>query len=192
MSQALRIVRSPLGRLTLVASERGLAAVLWPREDPLRVRLGPLHEDRAHPILRQAERQLKEYFAGRRTRFTVTLDLAGTGFQRKVWRALRAIPFGATRSYAQLARRIGHPTAPRAVGAANGRNPLSIIVPCHRLLGADGTLCGYAGGLDAKRYLLEHEARPRGEPVRATARNGLAPRGRGVASSRGKSTRARS
>jgi methylated-DNA-[protein]-cysteine S-methyltransferase len=192
LSHALRTVRSPIGRLTLVASERGLAAVLWPREDPLRVRLGALHEDRAHALLRQVERQLKEYFAGRRARFTVKLDLAGTAFQRKVWRAVLAIPFGETRSYAQLAHRIGHPTASRAVGAANGRNPLSIIVPCHRVLGADGALRGYAGGLDAKRFLLDHEARQPDQPLSATARNGLARRRRGVASSRGTGTRARS
>jgi methylated-DNA-[protein]-cysteine S-methyltransferase len=188
---AFKTVRSPIGRLTLVASDRGLAAILWPREDPLRVRLPILPEAPAHPILLKTARQLDEYFAGRRARFTVKLDLAGTAFQRKVWRALLAIPFGQTRSYAQIARRIGHPNAARAVGAANGRNPVSIVAPCHRLLGSNGALRGYAGGLAAKRYLLDLEARRAGRSPTASARTGLAGRTRGVASPLGKRARGR-
>ena len=110
-----------------------------------------------HLLLREAADQLVAYFAGGRSTFDLPLEPLGTEFQRTVWTALRAIPFGETRSYAQLARAIDRPTASRAVGAANGRNPLSIVVPCHRVLGASGTLTGFAGGLDAKRTLLNLE-----------------------------------
>lgn len=147
-------VLSPLGRLKLVATDRGLAAILWPNENPNRVRLGEMIEDARHPVLCETERQLREYFSGTRTQFTVPLDLIGTEFQKKVWTALLAIPFGETRTYAALAAQIGHPSAARAVGAANGRNPISIITPCHRAIGSDGSLTGFAGGLEAKRYLL--------------------------------------
>jgi methylated-DNA-[protein]-cysteine S-methyltransferase len=148
---------SPVGRLKLVASDQGLAAILWENDDPARVRLGHLTEDGAHPVLRTAEAQLDEYFAGKRRAFTVPLDAAGTPFQRKVWRALSEIPFGETRGYGQLARGIGHVNASRAVGAANGRNPISIIVPCHRVIGASGKLTGFAGGLAVKEFLLRLE-----------------------------------
>ena len=111
----------------------------------------------AAPVLLQAERELKEYFAGRRTAFSVPLSMHGTPFQMEVWAALRAIPCGETRSYAALAAQIGRPKACRAVGMANHVNPLPIFVPCHRVLGADGRLTGYAGGLDVKKYLLELE-----------------------------------
>jgi methylated-DNA-[protein]-cysteine S-methyltransferase len=103
--------------------------------------------------------QLAEYFAGQRREFDVPLKLAGTPFQRRVWQELGRIPYGATISYAQLAQRIGKPTASRAVGHANGRNPISILVPCHRVVGADGRLTGYAGGVDKKRWLLNWERR---------------------------------
>jgi methylated-DNA-[protein]-cysteine S-methyltransferase len=152
-------IPSPVGALTLVAAERHLTAVLWERDSPKRVRVGALSECPDHPVLRQARRELDEYFAGERITFDVALDAAGTPFQKTVWAALVTIPYGETRSYAALARQIGHPTAARAVGAANGRNPLSIIVPCHRAVASDGALTGFAGGLDAKRYLLELEAR---------------------------------
>ncbi|MFO1076322.1 MAG: methylated-DNA--[protein]-cysteine S-methyltransferase [Planctomycetota bacterium] len=109
-----------------------------------------------------ARRQLAEYFAGARTRFDLELAPAGTPFQQRVWRALCAIPFGSTCSYGHIAARIGKPTASRAVGAANGRNPIAIVVPCHRVVGGDGTLTGYAGGLDKKRWLLALEARALG------------------------------
>jgi methylated-DNA-[protein]-cysteine S-methyltransferase len=150
-------VRSPVGTLTLVASDQGLAAILWEHDRPGRVRLNIEAEDDRHPVLLEAERQLEEYFAGRRTRFTLPLDLSGTPFQRQVWRALLTIPFGETRSYAQIARQIGKPGAARAVGAANGRNPVSIVAPCHRVIGSTGALTGFGGGLDVKARLLALE-----------------------------------
>lgn len=150
---------SPVGRLELVAQDDGLAAILWENDDPKRVRLGERSDIPNHPILRETERQLEAYFAGERTVFTVPLRPAGTEFQRAVWQALLTIPFGETRTYADIARQIGHPKAYRAMGAANGRNPVSIIIPCHRAIGSDGRLHGFAGGLDAKRYLLALESK---------------------------------
>jgi methylated-DNA-[protein]-cysteine S-methyltransferase len=120
-------------------------------------------EDRTHPLLVEAERQLAEYFAGRRQRFALPLDPSGTTFQRDVWDALQTIPFGETRSYAQIAKQIGQPRAVRAVGAANGRNPLSIVVPCHRVVGSTGALTGFAGGLAVKARLLALEGRATAE-----------------------------
>lgn len=152
-----KIVDSPVGKLTLVATAEGLAGFLWENERPGRVRLNVEVEDASHPALVDTERQLAEYFAGQRKAFAVVLDFAGTAFQRKVWNALLTIPFGETRSYRQIATQIGHPDAVRAVGAANGRNPVSIIVPCHRVVGTNGRLTGFAGGLDAKAYLLALE-----------------------------------
>ncbi|HEY7185589.1 MAG TPA: methylated-DNA--[protein]-cysteine S-methyltransferase [Vicinamibacterales bacterium] len=150
-------VASPVGTLTLVATDNGLAAILWEHERPNRVRLDIEAEDRRHPVLVDAERQLAEYFAGRRKRFALKLDVTGTTFQQKVWNALLTIPFGETRSYAQIAQQIGHPRAVRAVGAANGRNPLSIVAPCHRVIGSSGALTGFAAGLDVKARLLALE-----------------------------------
>lgn len=152
-----KIVNSPIGKLTLVATGKGLAAILWQNDRPRRVPLDVGAEDTAHPVLVEAERQLQEYFAGHRKAFTLKLDEAGTDFQRKVWDALRTIPFGETRSYTQIATQIGHPTAVRAVGAANGRNPVSIVTPCHRVIGSTGHLTGFAGGLDIKAHLLAME-----------------------------------
>jgi methylated-DNA-[protein]-cysteine S-methyltransferase len=108
-------------------------------------------------VLARAGQQLGEYFAGTRTTFDIPLDAPGTAFQRRVWDALRAIPYGTTLSYGELARRLGDVRATRAVGAANGKNPIPIIVPCHRVVGANGALTGFGGGLDRKRWLLEHE-----------------------------------
>ncbi|WP_213771912.1 methylated-DNA--[protein]-cysteine S-methyltransferase [Bradyrhizobium sp. dw_78] len=153
------IIDSPLGRLKLIASEKGLAAVLWENDDPRRVRLGPLTPDPDNRLLKQAEKQLNAYFKGRLKQFTVPLDFKGTDFQKKVWAALLTIPFGETRSYAEIARQIGKPAASRAVGAANGRNPISIIAPCHRVLGSTGKLTGFAAGLGAKEELLKLEGR---------------------------------
>ena len=152
-----KTIDSPVGRLTLIASDIGLAAILWEDDDPARVRLSPRVERPDHPILIEAEAQLADYFAGRRQAFTVPHDPQGTPFQQQVWKALRQIPFGETRSYAAIARAIGRPSATRAVGAANGRNPLSIIAPCHRVIGSNGTLTGFAGGLVVKEQLLAHE-----------------------------------
>ena len=156
-SYVSKTIPSPVGRLTLVASDKGLAAVLWENDSPRRVPLAITGEDSKHPVLREAERQLKEYFAGKRTSFDLPLDFHGTDFQKRVWKALLKIPFGETRSYAQIARALGKPTAMRAVGAANGKNPISIIAPCHRVIGKDGTLTGFAGGLKAKAHLLALE-----------------------------------
>lgn len=158
MSYYYKITTTPVGVLTLIASDRGLAAILWQDDSPRRVRLDPRVENADHPLLLQAEQQLQEYFAGTRQRFDLPLDFAGTEFQRKVWAALVSIPFGETRSYKQIAEQIGHPSAMRAVGAANGRNPVSIIAPCHRVIGANGKLTGFAGGLDIKAFLLSLEA----------------------------------
>ncbi len=120
--------------------------------------LGPLVEDLSHPVLLETEHQLAAYFAGTLKNFTVPLDFNGTEFQKSVWAALLTIPFGETRSYGDIARQIGRPGASRAVGAANGKNPISIIAPCHRVIGAAGALTGFAGGLDIKRRLLGLES----------------------------------
>lgn len=152
-----KVIDSPVGQLTLVASEHGLAAILWENDNPRRVPLGEVIDSDDHPILLETERQLREYFTGQRTEFSLPMDFRGTEFQRRVWSALLTIPFGETRSYAQIAEQIGCPAAVRAVGAANGKNPLSIIAPCHRVLGANGKLTGFAGGLETKAKLLSHE-----------------------------------
>ena len=177
------VVDTPVGPLTVVASEVGLRAVLWPDDDPARVPSasgdGDGDEDpdgdgdpdgdeegdvqaAPHPILEQTRRQLGEYFAGERTDFDLPLDPVGTDFQRSAWDALRAIPFGTTVSYGDQAATMGDRNKARAVGAANGRNPISIIVPCHRVVGANGSLTGFAGGTEAKRFLLDHERRVAG------------------------------
>jgi methylated-DNA-[protein]-cysteine S-methyltransferase len=154
MTYFYKFTKSPVGVLKLVASDKGLAAILWENDDPNRVRLGPLEEDQIHPVLRETERQLHDYFAGKLKKFTLPLDFAGTEFQKQVWRSLLTIPFGQTRTYGQMAQQIGRPKAVRAVGAANGKNPISIIAPCHRVIGSDGKLTGFAGGLEAKATLL--------------------------------------
>jgi methylated-DNA-[protein]-cysteine S-methyltransferase len=173
------VMDSPLGPLTLVASDRGLRAVMWPDEraaDDLADELAEeleeeledeqierdrvddeLIDDPNDPVLVAAVSQLEEYFAGRRTEFDLPLDLVGTNFQIACWLALDEIPYGETRTYGEQATSVGRPTATRAVGAANGRNPVSIVLPCHRVIGADGSLTGFGGGLDAKRWLLDHE-----------------------------------
>jgi methylated-DNA-[protein]-cysteine S-methyltransferase len=148
---------SPLGSMLLAATDRGLAGVWFVGQ-----RHGPdasgWPEEPQHPVLQQAMAQLRAYFAGERTSFDLPLDLqAGTPFQQDVWAALLAIPRGGTTSYAELARRLGRPQAARAIGAAVGRNPVSVVVPCHRVLGTGGGLTGYAGGLERKTALLELE-----------------------------------
>ena len=159
MSLAYKMMESPVGELKLVASETGLVAILWEKDNPRRVRLSELVADDQHPVLVETERQLREYFAGKRKTFSVAIDMRGTRFQKDVWEALLAIPFGETRSYGQLAIKLGNPRATRAVGAANGRNPLSIIVPCHRVIAADGRMHGFSatGGVRTKLKLLEIE-----------------------------------
>jgi methylated-DNA-[protein]-cysteine S-methyltransferase len=154
-------MESPVENLKLVASEQGLVAIMWANDRPRRVRLDELVENPQHWILKQTESELKEYFAGKRTEFTVPLDMRGTLFQKQVWEALLGIPYGETRTYAQLANQLGNPKATRAVGAANGRNPVAIIAPCHRVIGSSGKLTGFAGGLDAKAHLLNLEGNDR-------------------------------
>jgi len=150
---------TPVGTLTLVASDRGLRAVLWPKLSPLRAGISPRpRHNPDHPILQKTALQMDEYFAGTRTSFDLPLDLEGTRFQLAAWRSLAGIPFGATTTYGRQAAALGIPTAARAVGAANGANPVCIVLPCHRVIGANGSLTGFGGGLPVKQWLLDHEA----------------------------------
>lgn len=149
-------IDSPVGRLLIAASDEGLHAIEFP-QGRHRLKRDAHWQESPHPLLSEAARQLGEYFAGQRRVFDLPLAPQGTDFQQRVWQALRAIPYGQTRSYAQLATAIGQPKAMRAVGAANGRNPLSIVVPCHRVIGADGSLVGFGGGLPVKTFLLRLE-----------------------------------
>ncbi|MEG0341969.1 MAG: methylated-DNA--[protein]-cysteine S-methyltransferase [Acinetobacter sp.] len=150
-------IDSPVGVLKLVANDISLIAVLWENETPNRVRLAELIENKQHPILLETQKQLSEYFEGQRKIFDLPLNFEGTEFQQKVWQALLTIPFGETRSYKDIAEQIGNVKAVRAVGAANGKNPISIIAPCHRVVGANGKLVGFAGGLENKDVLLKLE-----------------------------------
>lgn len=144
-------VKSPLGTLLLTCSEEGLTSLHMGGGKP------PAGATEGHPTLDKARKQLDEYFSGKRRDFDLPLAAAGTAFQRKVWKALCTIPFAKTVSYGDIARKVGKPRASRAVGGANNCNPIGIIVPCHRVIGANGALVGYGGGLDRKRWLLEHE-----------------------------------
>ncbi len=157
MSIALHRSRidSPIGALHLVASDGGLRRISWPHE--VHTEHDGLGADDAHPVLVDAARQLAEYFVGDRREFDLPLDLDGTDFQRQAWLALADVPYGETVSYGEQAERIGRPGASRAVGAANAKNPVPIVLPCHRVVGADGSLTGFAGGLELKRKLLAHE-----------------------------------
>ena len=154
MKLAFMEMPSPVGILKLVATENALVAVLWENENPKRVRLAELIEQVNHPILLETQKQLREYFVGTRQQFDLPLDFEGTVFQKKVWQALLSIPFGETRSYRDIAEQVGNIKAVRAVGAANGKNPISIIAPCHRVVGVNGKLVGFAGGLNNKEILL--------------------------------------
>ena len=154
------VYESPLGPLTLTGDEHALRSLFFP------ARGGPWHEARRDPApFAEALRQLGEYFAGDRQHFELALGFEGTGFQRRVWAELQAIPYGATCSYGELAARIGRPDRVRAVGATVGRTPMPIIVPCHRVIGADGSLTGYGGGLQRKQALLDLEAAVSGGAV---------------------------
>lgn len=172
---ASTIVDSPLGPLTLVATPEGLRRVAWEGasipvvsagECPLASALAA-DASPATSILRAAATQLEEYFRGLRTTFDLPLDPPGTPFQRSTWEVLRTIPFGHTMTYGEQARRLGGVNKARAVGAANGRNPVAIIVPCHRVIGADGSLTGFAAGVERKAWLLRHEAAFRGPADRS-------------------------
>ena len=155
-------MKSPVGTLTLVATKIGLSELWFDKPAATEVQRAIGRSSPRNPVLADSARQLREYFTGTRSRFEIALDLSGTEFQRRAWLALLEIPFGETRTYAEHASRIGRPRAVRAVGAANGRNPIAIIVPCHRLIGSDGTLTGFGGGLPAKAWLLalERKAAP--------------------------------
>lgn len=169
----LSIIESPVGALGLVASPEGLAGIHFETErhgKPLAELAadfpGDVHRDAGTERVLDASRaQLAEYFAGTRTIFDLPLAPRGTDFQLRVWRALCDIPFGETTSYGELAARLGDARATRAVGAANGRNPIPIVVPCHRVIGADGSLTGFGGGIERKRWLLVHERRVRGDEL---------------------------
>ena len=151
-------VTSPIGVLTLTSNGSALTQLVIAREDDAEP--DSMEPDR-DPVLAAAREQLDAYFDMRLTHFDLPLEPRGTEFQRRVWDSLKTIPYGETISYAELARRVDNPKAVRAVGAANGRNPLMIIVPCHRVIGADGSLTGFGGGIDRKRWLLDHETRAR-------------------------------
>ena len=156
---ALRLhttIDSPIGPLLLVGDEEALSG-LYMQGGPRPKRIGPDWRQTGEPFAAAAE-QLGEYFAGERIAFDLPLRMEGPEFERAVWAQLREIPYGETASYGQIAKRIGQPDAARAVGVANARNPVAVIVPCHRVIGADGSLTGFGGGLERKQFLLEHEA----------------------------------
>lgn len=160
---------SPHGGMLLVACDEGLAGVYFKRQKHHPGIRSDWRRSPDHPVLKKAKRELAEYFAGKRKRFGVALAPAGTPFQRAVWKAISKVGFGATMTYAELARRAGHPGSARAAGAATGRNPIGIIVPCHRIVGSDGGLTGYAGGLQRKRALLALEGADAARASRSTS-----------------------
>jgi methylated-DNA-[protein]-cysteine S-methyltransferase len=159
---ATRIIPSPLGAIRIAVAGGEVTEVHLGADDEDEL---PAQDAADRAVLDRAAAQLREYFAGTRRRFELPLARAGTPFQCGVWAKLDAIPFGARRSYGDLAKELGNPGASRAVGAANGKNPIAIIVPCHRVIGSDGSLTGYAGGEDRKRWLLDHEARVAGQQL---------------------------
>lgn len=167
-----RTFPSPIGDLRIVVDEAGrLVRLDLPESNPARGDTAPAPRHRAGDPCDHVARQLREYFAGDRRTFDLDLAPTGTPFQQRAWRALRRIPFGRTRSYQQQAAAIGKPKAMRAVGGANGKNPIAIVVPCHRVIGKDGSLTGFGGGLSCKQWLLDHEAAvlARTAPATATA-----------------------
>jgi methylated-DNA-[protein]-cysteine S-methyltransferase len=151
------ILKQPLGDLLLVANETELIGLYFDGRPHVPAARGAWTFDPRHPVLREAQQQLAEFFVGKRTRFSLPLHFAGTAFQERVWREIARIPYGKTMSYSELARRAGNPRAIRAAGMNTGLNPLSIVIPCHRVIGKDGTITGYAGGLQWKRHLLNLE-----------------------------------
>jgi methylated-DNA-[protein]-cysteine S-methyltransferase len=163
LPQVYKTMTSPVGELTLVADDQHLLAILWEHKDTQPIQNSAQPAPKQHRVLAQAEKQLREYFQGTRTDFDLPLKFAGTDFQTRIWLALRTIPYGQTLSYSRLAKQIGSPRACRAAGAANGQNPIPIVVPCHRVISENGKLTGFGGGLEAKAYLLELETRSRVE-----------------------------
>jgi methylated-DNA-[protein]-cysteine S-methyltransferase len=166
MTTYYKEIESPVGKLNLVTSANALIAIHWSSEAANFLSVERQSVPGYHPILTEVERQLSEYFAGKRTEFKLPLEPRGTDFQKKVWNSLRTIPFGETKSYGEIASAIGSPRACRAVGAANGKNPLPIIIPCHRVIGASGALVGFAGGLEIKAKLLSLERQARNLPAK--------------------------
>jgi len=159
MNYFFKTIASPVGKLKLIASDHGLVAVQWDKEKPKHspVKWDVVVENKNHPILLKTEKQIQEYFTHKRRSFSLKLDIQGTPFQKRVWMALMSIPYGDTKSYGDIAKQIQHPKASRAVGAANGKNPVPIIIPCHRVIGSSGKLVGFTGGLAKKEKLLSIE-----------------------------------
>jgi len=156
MSQLQYLMKSKIGPLYLVASEKGLQGVFW-KEQPVPLAISLKSANPETKILKQTQQQLEEYFTGKRKSFDIPLDFKGTEFQTQVWKELSRIPYGKTFSYSDIAKKLGRDKAVRAVGTANGKNPICIIIPCHRVIAANGTLGGYSGGLKIKTTLLELE-----------------------------------
>jgi methylated-DNA-[protein]-cysteine S-methyltransferase len=155
---------SPVGELQCFVTDDAVVALLWDKEEPGRVPVAALAErSERHPLITRVKKQLAEYFSGKRREFDLPLAPQGTEFQQSAWKVLRQIPYGETLSYGEQARRVGGANYARAVGGANGRNPISILIPCHRVIGSKGDLTGFGGGLGIKQQLLELEARFRGE-----------------------------
>ena len=152
-----KIINSPTGLLKIVVSDQALIAILWDNEKPNRVRLDSMIEDKQDPLTLETEKQLGEYFSKQRTAFNLPMEAQGTPFQQDVWNILNQIPYSVTWTYKEIAKKIHRPKAIRAVGTAIGRNPISIIIPCHRVIASDGSLAGFAGGLDRKQTLLDLE-----------------------------------
>jgi methylated-DNA-[protein]-cysteine S-methyltransferase len=157
MKLVSKVIDSPIGKLTLVANNESLVTLVFSTGKMSKSRLAEAAEPGDNAVLRKTEKQLREYFAGKRESFDLPLSPTGTSFQQKVWKALSKIPFGVTKNYGEIAKLVGAPKASRAVGAANGRNPIPIIVPCHRVIGANGALTGFGGGVPTKKFLLELE-----------------------------------
>lgn len=153
-----KIIPSPVGLLKIVTNSRALVAILWDNEKLNRVRLDQMVEESHNPLILETEKQLTDYFLGHRKNFNLPLEILGTPFQQEVWRQLEKIAYGSTWTYKEVSTKIDHPTAIRAVGTAIGRNPISIIIPCHRVIGTNGNLTGFAGGLERKKFLLDLES----------------------------------
>lgn len=152
-----KLSSSPVGVLKIVIQSNALVAILWDNEKANRVKLAPMTEDKNDPLLLEIDKQLKEYFLQKRRDFDLPLSAHGTTFQQQVWKLLNHVPYGTTVSYKEIAHKINQPLAVRAVGAAIGRNPISIVIPCHRVIASNGNLTGFAGGINRKKILLNLE-----------------------------------
>lgn len=157
MNYFYKTISSPLGTLTIIANDNALKSIVWMGEEINEKKFPNPILKNSHPILKQTETELREYFAGKRKKFTIKLDPNGTDFQKKSWKFLQSIPYGETRSYGEQAAGIGNKKGCRAVGGANGKNPIPIIIPCHRVIGSNGTLTGFASGVEIKKTLLDLE-----------------------------------